>query len=174
MLSCRSPVALAVIAVVFISQSAIAQSNAAGTFRLSASAGLMLYDLSVVSTAALFAARLDIRLASAIIIEPGVTHARVLQQFGSSSRLLIPEVQLHLQLPTPYVAPFVGIGVGRAFDMRDAAYGGTVRQQSLAAVVGIRARLGEYFGARAELRARTLRRGTGGTVELSAGLSYRL
>ena len=118
---------------------------------------------------------MDIRLTSVVIIEPGVTYARVRQQFGSTTTLLIPELQLHLQLPTPYVAPFVGVGLGWSYDLRDAVYGGTVQQQSLAAVAGIRARLGEYFGARAELRGRALGDGfTGTTVEFSAGLSYRL
>lgn len=177
-LRARVQVAFAAVAIVVSATRApslSAQANSKGLFWLSGSAGVMQYDFSGLGSTAMGAARLDVRLASAVLIEPGVAYAIIKQDFAPTTKLLMPEVQLHLALPTPYVAPFVGVGVGRAIRLNRSQRTGNRNEQSLSAAGGFRVRINEYFGARAELRVRTLGDYfSSSTIEWSAGVSWRL
>jgi hypothetical protein len=120
------------------------------------------------------AVRAEHPLARPLLVEGGIAFARPNQQFGARTTLLIPEVQLHLQLPRR-VAPYLGAGGGLLTDFRGADRGGNITRITFSASGGVRAVLTRHVGVRAELRIRGI--GTsfgGGTADWTLGGSWRL
>ena len=133
----------------------------------------MQFDLSGTGTAPMLALRVDLPWSTHLWFEPGVTLARPEQGFGRST-FVVAEMHAHAMVPLGGFAPYLGGGVGRAFDMRDEEFGGTRGELSLAAAAGVRAQLSTRAGARAELRIRGLSKEfEGSTAEWTAGLSWR-
>ncbi|HEU4586829.1 MAG TPA: outer membrane beta-barrel protein [Gemmatimonadaceae bacterium] len=141
---------------------------------LSLSAGIAQFDLSGTGTTSIIALRGEYPLVPALLVEGGVAIARPDQQFGIDGTLLMPEVQLQLQLPKR-VAPYIGIGTGFAHDGAVARYGGDANRITFAGAAGLRAAMTRQAGVRAELRVRYFGTGFNGTTaDWTFGFSWRL
>jgi hypothetical protein len=175
----RTPGLVAIVALALLVAPRIgrAQEAAAAESRRpigSLSVGVMQFDLSGTGSAPMVALRVDLPWSTHLWFEPGVSIARPDQQFGARSTFVVAEVHAHAMLPLGGFAPYLGGGIGRAFDVRDEEFGGTQAELSLAGAVGVRAQLSARAGARAELRIRTLSTElTGWSAEWTAGLSWR-
>jgi hypothetical protein len=140
---------------------------------LSLSAGVSQFDLSGTGTTSVIALRGEYPLIPALLIEGGVTIARPQQQFGDQGTLVMPELQLQLQLPRR-VAPFVGLGTGFAHDGAVARYGGDATRLTFSGAAGLRAALTRQVGVRTELRVREFGTGfTGTTADWTLGVAWR-
>ena len=140
---------------------------------LSLSAGVSQFDLSGTGTTSIVALRGEYPLVPALLIEGGVTIARPQQAFSDRGTLLMPELQLQLQLPRR-VAPFIGLGTGFAHDGVVARYGGDANRITLSGTAGLRAAITRQVGLRAELRVREF--GTefnGTTADWTLGAAWR-
>lgn len=140
------------------------------------SAGAFQYDRVGTGTAPVLAARGELPLSSLFVLEGGLTTARPERRLGGPTTLLVPEAQLQAQILTgPWVAPYIGAGVGAAIDRRAGAIGGPERELTLSAATGVRYWLSEDRGLRAELRVRRVGPELGGTAaEWTLGSSWRL
>ena len=143
---------------------------------ISASVGIMQYDLSGVGDSWMAAVRFDQPLATRYwLLEGGLVLARPGQQFGDTTTFAVAEAQLQLQWPTIRLSPYLGAGGGIALDLRDDADGGVQSDLTLSVSGGGRFQLRERLGMRAELRVRGIGTGfTGSTAEWTLGLSWRL
>src|SRR5258708_38725872 len=92
---------------------------------VSLSGGISQFDLSGAGTAPLGAVRIERPLERWLVAEGGILVTRPRQQFGEITTFIVPEFQLQLQTPKR-VAPYVGAGFGRAFDIRSDQFGGTI------------------------------------------------
>lgn len=144
------------------------------TVAISLSYGVSQFDLSGTGDARMYAVRMERLFSRRGILEGGVVVARPGQQFGDTTTLVIPEVQAQLQLAVGRVAPYVGAGLGWAFDFRDEADGGTQNDVTTSVAAGLRGWFTDRFGARAELRVRGFgTRFTGSAAEWTGGLALR-
>jgi hypothetical protein len=141
---------------------------------VSLSYGVSQFDLSGTGDARMIALRVERMFSRRGILEGGVVVARPGQQFGDTTTLVIPEVQAQFQLAIGRVAPYLGAGMGWAFDFRDEDDGGTQNEVTMSVAAGIRGWFTERFGARAELRVRGFgSRFTGSAAEWTGGLALR-
>lgn len=141
---------------------------------VSLSYGVSQFDLSGTGNARMLALRVERMFSRRGILEGGVVVARPGQQFGDTTTLVIPEVQAQLQLAVGRVAPYLGAGIGWAFDFRDEADGGTQNDVTASVAAGLRGWFTDRFGARAELRVRGFgTRFTGTAAEWTGGLALR-
>lgn len=140
---------------------------------LSLSVGVSQFDLSGTGTTAIVAARGELPLVRVLLLEGGVAIARPEQQFGVRTTLVMPEVQLQLQVPRR-VAPYLGAGGGLVTDFRGEGHGGRITRVTLSGAGGVRVALTRQFGARAELRVRGIGLGFGGsTADWTLGGAWR-
>jgi hypothetical protein len=141
---------------------------------VSLSYGLFQFDLSGTGDSRMWAARVEKPLNRFLLAEGGVLFARPGQQFGDTTTFVVPEVQLQGQLPLGPVAPYIGGGLGMAFDLRDDQAGGTQSDVTLSVAGGLRAWFTQVLGARAELRVRGIgSRFTGSAAEWTLGAALR-
>jgi hypothetical protein len=141
---------------------------------ISLSLGVSQFDLSGTGNTSIVAVRGEYPLLPALLIEGGVTVARPQQAFSDRATLLMPELQLQLQLPKR-VAPFIGLGTGFAHDGVIARYGGDANQMTFSGAAGLRAAITRQVGLRAELRVRYFGAGfTGATADWTVGAAWRL
>jgi hypothetical protein len=146
----------------------------ARTVAVSVSYGVFQFDLSGTGDARMIALRVERVSPRWLVLEGGVVVARPGQQFGDTTTLVIPEAQTQFQLVLGRVAPYLGVGMGMAFDLRDEVDGGTQRRLTLSGATGLRAWFTERFGARAELRIRGFGSNFGGSsAEWTGGLALR-
>lgn len=155
-------------------QSASVETNAFGPRpALSLSAGVSQFDLSGTGTTSIVALRGEYPLVPALLVEGGVTIARPRQALGNRGTLLMPELQLQLQLPKR-VAPFIGLGTGFAHDGVVARYGGDANRITFSGAAGLRAAITRQVGLRAELRVRYFGTGFNGTTaDWTLGAAWR-
>ena len=141
---------------------------------LTLSAGAFQYARVGTGTAPVLAARGELPLNHFLLLEGGLAAARPEQRFGGMTTLVVPEAQLQAQLSAgPWVAPYVGAGVG-TIDRR-AGVGAAERELTLSAATGVRYWISENRGLRAELRVRRVGPELGGTAaEWTVGSSWRL
>jgi hypothetical protein len=159
--------------VLALSMPAIASAQLDRT-TVSANFGVMQFDLSGTGEAPMFAARLDQELGPIFLGEVGLVYARPNQQFGATTNLFIPEIQLQAQFPARF-APYLGIGAGMAFDFREDRFGGTQSNVSVSGAGGVRFWLTDRFGARGELRVRGIgSEFQGSAAEWTLGATLRL
>lgn len=183
MSSCDSPrAALLAAALIVVGLPATAHGQDAVTDApprrpaVSLSGGAFAYDLSGTGTVPMLALRAELPLARFALVEGGLMAARPDQQFGARTTFLAPEAQLQVQLPLAggRVAPFLGVGAGAAFDLRERRFGGTRADPTVSGAGGVRAWLTEQVGVRAELRVRGIGRGfAGSAAEWTLGASWR-
>lgn len=139
---------------------------------ISISAGFSQFDLSGTGTMGIVAARGELAILPALLLEGGVTLARPEQFFGRTT-LLMPELQLQLQLPRR-LAPYFGIGTGFASGMAGEQLGGTDSEVTFTGSAGLRAAITRQVGLRMELRIREF--GTGfysTTADWTLGAAWR-
>jgi len=141
---------------------------------LSLSAGVSQFDLSGTGTTGILAVRGEYPIVPALLVEGGVTIARPDQQFDIDGTLVMPEVQLQLQLPRR-VAPFIGLGTGFSHDGAVARFGGDANDITFSGAAGLRAAVTRAVGLRMELRVRYFGTGfTGATADWTLGVAWRL
>lgn len=140
---------------------------------LSLSAGISQFDLAGTGTMNVAAIRGELPLLPALLLEGGVTLARPLQYFGRST-LVMPELQLQLQLPRR-VAPYFGLGAGYSRDyVAGGLSGATLSRATFSGSAGLRAAITRQFGLRAELRIREFGTGFNGTTaDWTLGTAWR-
>ena len=140
------------------------------------SAGAFQYDRLGTGTAPVLAARGEVPLSSLFVLEGGLATTRPERRLGGATTLVVPEAQLQAQLPAgPWVAPYLGAGIGAAFDRPAGATGRSERELTLSIATGVRYWLAEDRGLRAELRVRRVGPELGGTAaEWTLGSSWRL
>ncbi|HEY9450997.1 MAG TPA: outer membrane beta-barrel protein [Gemmatimonadaceae bacterium] len=140
---------------------------------VSLSAGVSQFDLSGTGSMGVVAARGELPILPALLLEGGVTLARPEQQFSDRSTLVMPEIQLQLQLPRR-VAPYLGIGTGFATDVASERYGGTNSEVTFAESAGLRAAITRQVGLRVELRIREFGEAfSGTTADWTLGAAWR-
>ena len=62
------------------------------------------------------------------------------------------------------IAPYVGVGLGEAFDVRAEQFGGVLHNMTVSGALGLRAGITARAGAIAELRVRGIGSGFNGTA----------
>ena len=143
---------------------------------VSLSAGALQSELAGTGTAPVLAARGELPLSPYFLVEGGLSAARPEQRLRGMTTLLTPEAQLQAQLPLagPWVAPYIGAGLGAAIDKRAGTLGAQ-RELTISAATGVRYWLTEDRGLRAELRLRRLGPDYGGAAaEWTLGSAWRL
>jgi hypothetical protein len=138
---------------------------------LSGLAGPSTYDLSGTGTGFATALELSWRPVSGLVIEPGMTYFTYESQFSQRIHYLMNELSVQGELPRGRVHPFLGggAGFGRVLDESE-----NELEFTLHAVGGLRVDLSQSWGARAELRVRSVRPWTGNTADILFGLSGKL
>jgi hypothetical protein len=148
-----------------------AHAQTGSQLMLSGLAGPSPYDLSGTGTGFAAALELSWRPVSGLVIEPGMTYFTYESQFSERIHYLMNELSVQGELPRGRVHPFLGggAGFGRVLDETE-----NELEFTLHAVGGLRVDLSESWGARAELRVRSVRPWTGNTADILFGLSGRL
>ena len=133
--------------------------------------GAFQYDLSGTGTVPFGGVRLSLPMHAWIVIEPGLTYAAYDAQDGEGVPLLIPEAQLQGRIEMGRVDPFLGLGAGGVFDLREDRSGGELLVSTYSAAAGARAWLGRGWTGRAELRVRGVDGFTGSAAEWTLGIA---
>lgn len=127
------------------------------------------YDLSGTGTG--FAVNAGIAvplLRRVLILEPSLGVFTYTSQFGNRTHWLFPEVSLQAQAHLAGVRPYLGGGLGAG----TAGLSGPARWNlTLHGVAGMRVHLGGRWGARAEMRLRSVDPFHGNTVDLGIGVT---
>jgi hypothetical protein len=140
--------------------------------RLTLIAGVSEFDLSGTGRGFIGGARIDTPLSPALILEGGVA-AMSAPQAGDTTVVVLPEALAQVQLPRR-LAPYLGLGLGVAVDVRDEEFGGTQIDPTFIGAAGIRLDLTESAGLRVELRVRGHETGfVGTTADWTGGVSWR-
>lgn len=157
---------------------AVAQSN-----ELALTGGVFNFDLAGTGNAPMFAVKYDRALVDDwLVLEGSVTFAypeqrglvvapESVQVVANRTTMVIPEALLLYQFSMGRFAPFFGGGVGTAVQFRDDLSGGNDASMTLAGVGGVKMRLRESSGIRAEFRVRGIgARVTGSAAEFHVGV----
>lgn len=166
-------------AALVVSAAAVAEAQTTGLSGVTVSAhyGIFDYDLSGVGTVRHLAARAELPVASKLLVEGSLGYSRTGTRPDERATLLVAEVQGQVQYPIGRFAPYLGVGGGPLMALAGGAQEKFDAELSLSTAAGVRVRLGERLGARAELRVRGVDLNgdgfTGSTSELTAGLSWR-
>jgi hypothetical protein len=155
------------VGICLVSHDAAAQDE---RLALSVSAGPSPYDLSGTGTGVAGALALTWRPIRGLLIEPGTTAFTYRSQFGTRFTYLLPELSIQGELRLGPVRPFFGVGAGGAFVVQ----GPRRTDPTLHATLGSRIQLGAGWGARAELRVRSVRPWAGTMSDVLLGLSRAL
>jgi hypothetical protein len=140
---------------------------------VSASIGIFQYDLSGTGIAPMVAVRWSMPLASVLSFEAGIVGSRPELQGGGSSTFVSPEAQLQLSLPFTGVVPYMGLGLGAAFDLRGAGAASRT-DMVISGAVGVRTWVGDRLGLQAEFRGRGIGADFAGSAgEYTAGVVIR-
>jgi hypothetical protein len=140
--------------------------------RLTIAAGVSEYDLSGVDETFTMAARFDVPYRRPFLFEGSLGIMFPIQQFGDTTTLILPEVQVQAELPRR-LSPYLGVGLGLAVDIRESVHGGTQIDPTFSAAGGVRFRLVDRFALRAELRLRGHETDfVGSTADITGGLIW--
>lgn len=167
---CAAAAGTALLVVMMVTAPAAAQ-EAADRPSLALVGGAWEYDLSGTGTSWFAGARGSLPVGGPLVFEPGVTYARYGSQGGSDVNYLIPEAQLQIESLRGGARPFLGIGAGPALGWSN---GDSQIDLSLSVGAGVRFDVSPDWGARAELRVRSIDPWTGTVAEWTAGVSRRL
>ena len=138
------------------------------------------YDLSTLGKSNLVGLRIDRPMARSVIAEANLQLARPRDENGDAHSLFIPELQVQAQAPVGFLAPYIGVGGGVAWDPsaeRSATPSNRERltDPTFSASAGVRAQFSPLFGGRAELRMRGIGgQFTGKAKEITVGFAARL
>lgn len=136
--------------------------------------GISQFDLSGTGSSRLWAIRVDRTFGRFLVAEAGASMMRPALQSGDTTKFIVPELQLQVQLPIARVAPYIGAGIGAAIHIADDRVGGVDRDPAFSVAAGSRLWITRRLGLRAELRLRGIEtRFTGSTADWVAGASWR-
>jgi len=139
---------------------------------LTLSAGAFQYDRAGPGTAPVLAARGELPLSRVFLVEGGLAAARPEARRAGLTSLVVPEAQL---ATGPWIAPYIGAGLGATLGRPANPTARTERELTLSAATGVRYWISEDRGLRAELRVRRVGPELGGTAaEWTLGSSWRL
>jgi hypothetical protein len=144
-----------------------AAQRRAGPTLFTLSAGPSEYDLSGSGRTWVVAARTDLPMNRAVILEPGIALFSYRSQSGNRLTFLLPELSLQGQGRVGAVRPFVGGGIGFSSTTR----GPNQNELTLHAVAGVRIAVSRVWGVRTELRVRSIDPWAGTTADLTFGIS---
>jgi hypothetical protein len=151
----------------------MAQSDSTRLPSLYTGGGVSQFDLSGTGTAALFVVRANWDWRRNVVLEVGGGMARLDQDVGRTT-LLVPEGQVQAQAHLGNWRPYIGVGAGVAFDVRNEAIGGWNTEPTVSASVGTRLWFRRWLALRAELRLRGIGSGfEGAAAEWTGGLQWR-
>ena len=162
--------ALCFFALALLDSSETAQAQS----RLGLFVGASEYDLSGVDQATIVAVRVHRDLSRIAVLEFGVAHVELRQQFGRSN-LYLPEVMGQLQWPLGRVAPYLGFGIGAGIDVPINTTLSTDVDATFSGAIGARISLPYNLTLSLDGRLRTFgtkftASGSEGTIGLSYGL----
>jgi hypothetical protein len=150
------------------------RAAAQDVMRITLSAGVSEFDLSGTGDSFTASGRVDFPLRSGLRWELGVGAIFPQQQFGDTTTVIMPEGQIQLEL-NRRVAPYFGLGAGLSADLRDEVDGGTVVDPTFNGALGVRFRIVDALGLRAEARLRYHGWSfEGSTFDVTGGISWRL
>ncbi len=133
-------------------------------------AGPSSYDLAGTGTGFAGTIRVDAPSGKFLIFEPGVTFFHYTSDVGNAINYIIPEVSIQVQAPSRTVRPYVGVGAG--FSEFLSGRGSTLA--TLHVTGGIRLDAGRSWGARGEVRLRSIDPFKGNTTDLLFGVMRRI
>lgn len=135
-------------------------------------AGATHYDFGGAGVGTGFAAalRFDVPSGRIFVVEPGVALGRYRTAVGDRVSYLMPEISLQVEPPRGAVRPYVGVGGGFSeyLSGRGTTYG------TLHAAAGLRLNIGAHYGARFEVRARSIDPFSRTTTDFTFGFMKRL
>ncbi len=141
---------------------------------LALSGGITTYDLAGTGTAGVAEAAAYLPVLSFFVVEAGLGFLRYDQyddpQLSSHVSYLLPELSFQVQVPGRVANPYLGGGAGLAVVVE----GRSATDMTLHAVLGVRAWLGARWGARSEVRLRSIDPFAGNTFDFTVGIQYRL
>lgn len=166
--------ALASLVAALVAAAPLAAQETAPPTHVSINSGLFQFDLSGTGFAPMVAVRAATPIASVILLEGAFTAARPGQQFATTT-FLVPEAQVQLVLPFSVISPYLGLGGGAAFDLRDSDAGGVQTDLTISGSLGIKAWLKQALGIQGEIRSRGVSLDfTGSTTEYTLGLIWQI
>jgi hypothetical protein len=168
-------IALTVATLIVAASPARAQiEETASRWSASWSGGAFTYDLAGTGTTAFVAFRGRYALTRHLLIEPGFTFtAYKQQQFGPTTPLGIPEVQLQLQFSDRRVRPYIGAGAGMVADLRSDRSGSPLIRSTLSGSGGLRVRVAGPWSVGGEVRVRSIDPWVGSAAEWTLGVTRR-
>ncbi|MBW3533929.1 MAG: outer membrane beta-barrel protein [Gemmatimonadetes bacterium] len=133
-------------------------------------AGVFQYDLEGTGAVPFGGVRLPLPMHRWIVLEPAITYAAYESQGGDNIPLLTPEVQVQGRLDLGRVDPFLGLGIGGTFDLRENRGGEELVVSTYSVGAGARGWLGRGWSLRGELRVRGIDGFTGSAAEWTVGV----
>jgi hypothetical protein len=103
-----------------------------------------------------------------LLIEPSVGYFTYVTKFGGRSQWIFPELGLQAEARVGWARPYLGTGIGAGFETRA---GPNQVEFTMHAAGGVRLRFGGSWGARVEMRLRSVDPFQGGTADLGLGLT---
>ena len=128
------------------------------------------YDLGGKGTGFVAALRFDVPSGRIFVVEPGIAFARLRSATGARISYVLPEISLQVEPPRGAFRPYLGVGGGFAeyLSGRGTTYG------TLHAAAGVRLNIGDHYGARFEVRARSIDPFSQSTTDFTFGFMKRL
>ena len=133
-------------------------------------AGPSQYHLAARGTGFAAALRFGVPSGRIFVVEPSIGVFRGRSTFDDRISYLQPEISLQVEPPHGPVRPYAGVGAGFSeyLSGRGTTYG------TLHAAAGVRINLGEHYGARFEVRARSIDPFSQSTTDFTFGFMKRL
>jgi len=143
------------------------REQGAGGVETSLLAGLVRYDLDRSGTGLGAKADLSFHPTRGLVIEPGLGYLTYRNQFGQRNNWLFPELSALAEIRLGAVRPFLGGGGGASIEERVGSdhYDGTIH-----GMAGVRFRLSQTWGGRAEIRLRAVPPFSGHTTDFEVGV----
>lgn len=118
-------------------------------------------------TSPIVALRLGLHTAGALVIEPGLSYVSYDSALQPRAHHLSTEIQAQLQWLRDRLRPYVGVGAGTRWIIRQ---GGDGSELAVSAAAGVRYLLTTGWLLRAEARMRTNEPHAGGAVDMTLGV----
>lgn len=132
--------------------------------------GAARYDILETGTSVAGGVRLNLPSGRFLSIEPGFGIFRYTSQLDETITYILPEVSVQVRPHTGSVRPYAGAGIG----FSEFLSGRGTNYFTLHAVAGLVAMVGEEWGVRTDLRARTIDPFRQKMVELTVGVTRHL
>ncbi|MDX2056203.1 MAG: outer membrane beta-barrel protein [Gemmatimonadales bacterium] len=138
--------------------------------RLEVLGGVSHYDIDRTDTGPVAALRLALPSGRYFVFEPGIGLLRFENRFDEGITYLMPELSVQVEPIKGPFRPYVGVGAG----LTEFLSGRGTNFATMHAAAGVRANIGDRFGLRGDVRARTIDPFRQSTLDLMVGVSWRL